>query len=117
MNRQNINILAGEDFEMDLWIKNDDGSAYNLTGCTFKGEVRDRPYGALLGSFAFSAVDAAGGHALATMAHAATSALTLSGKSVYDPVTRHYGIELTTAGGTVLSIAAGYAYVTPEVVQ
>ena len=114
---QDIVINAGDDFEMIIEVYNDDGSDYNIDGCTWKGEVRDRPYGIILGSFSFEAVSGAINKIKAKMSNAVTSALVAAGKSVYDPEQRHYSIKMTTAASVAKTAGAGYAMVTPEVTQ
>ena len=98
-------VYQGDDFgPLTLTVTNPDGSAANLTGATFKAQIRSAPGAAtVLASFTTSVATN-----VITLTMAATDTLTLPAGAAWD-------CQMTTSAGKVQTLAAGQVKTTADV--
>jgi len=98
-------VYQGDDFgPLTLTVTNPDGSAANLTGATFKAQIRSAPGAATLwASFTTSVATN-----VVTLALANTASATL-------PATAAWDCQMTASGGTVTTLAGGNVRVSGDV--
>jgi len=97
-------LYKGDDFSMTLTVTNPDGSAANLTGATFKAQIRSAPGAAtVLASFTTSVATN-----VITLTMAATDTLTLPAGAAWD-------CQMTTSAGKIQTLAAGQVKTTADV--
>lgn len=105
--KYNILIQQGADYIQQLTIKQPDGTAVNLTGCTFRGQVRlDFDDVAPVASFVCSAVDLVNGKFKIALSNTVTAALSFN-TAVYD-------VEIVYPSGVVDRIIQGKAVLSKE---
>lgn len=98
-------VYQGDDFgPLTLTVTNPDGSAANLTGATFKAQIRSAPGAAtVLASFTISVATN-----VITLTMAATDTLTLPAGAAWD-------CQMTTSAGKIQTLAAGQVKTTADV--
>jgi len=98
-------VYQGDDFgPLTLTVTNPDGSAANLTGATFKAQIRSAPGAAtVLASFTTSVATN-----VITLTMAATDTLTLPAGAAWD-------CQMTTSAGKIQTLAAGQVKTTADV--
>jgi len=106
--KYNIVAEQGATFNLNFRVETD-GVPWNLTGYTFKMQVRRSTSATTTLINLTSATMTSVGHVSATV-NATTMATVPAGRWVYD-------IELTSSGGQVTRILEGRFIVTPEVTQ
>jgi hypothetical protein len=106
-----ITIQQGSDFAKTLTIKDDSNVAINVSGDTFRGQVRKLHSSTdTEASFTFdSTTDGANGIVSWTLTATQTAAMG-NGRFVYD-------VEWVKASGSVVRILEGVADTTPEVTR
>lgn len=105
-----LTVDQGTSFENVLDLLNDDGTPYNLTGCSLSGQLRKSYYSSnAAANLIISVINAANGNANITMNSATTTNIT-AGRYLYD-------IKLTDANNNVTRIVEGILTITPQVTK
>ena len=105
-----LTVDQGTSFENVLDLLNDDGTPYNLTGCSLSGQLRKSYYSSnATANLVISVINAANGNATITMNSATTTNVT-AGRYLYD-------IKLTDANNNVTRIVEGILTITPQVTK
>jgi hypothetical protein len=102
----NLLIYQGDDFAFTLTVKNPDGSNTDLTGATFKAQIRDSAGSSTSTLLATFTTSVAANVVTLSLAHADSAKLPLS--SVWD-------CQMTRSGGSVVTLAAGSINLSPDV--
>lgn len=103
-------IDQGATFSKSLYFTTEDGSPVDLTGYTFRGQLRvDYDDVNPQATFVCSVVDAAAGVLSVSLADTVTAAL--------EPGVLKYDLEMVRPNGTVLRLIQGKATVDPEVTK
>jgi hypothetical protein len=113
-----VTIEQGATFELVVKSVTDDTGAYqDLTGWTFKGQVRDTPQATtVLAEMAFTPNDLTQGSFIAAIDAVTTGSITVNNKG--EPRTAWYDIKLTSPDGTtVRRLLRGNALITPAVTR
>lgn len=108
--RHDINLVQGDSFRRDLRFERPPGTAYDLSGHTFKAQVRPKyAAGTLTATMTVTVIAAPDGRLRLTMAPAVTTTLTPRAQGYT------WDLQWTDPAGTVLTILSGDVHVTPEV--
>jgi hypothetical protein len=109
----NLVIYQGTTFSKGTSWKNVDGTAYNLVGRTFRGQIRSGYDGLdILGAFEFDTSDLVHGNLTLLLGDSATSAL----PSTLNKSPLVYDIEMVN-GSNVDRVFQGTVTVSPEVTK
>ena len=104
MSAININLILeqGSDFDVDFTIRNDDGTALNLTDYTAECVLKKHPTATTSTSFVVDFVDRIAGEINVSMASSVTGTLK-GGRHVYDVLlTSGTGIKTRVIQGSIL---------------
>ena len=116
-----IVIEQGATFSMELTLKNSAGEALNLTGWTFRGQVRKTiAESAVAANFAFALnTPATDGIVKVSISSADTASIVLPDPKspIKTPIQYCYDIEAVKPDGTVLRLQEGVASISPEVTR
>lgn len=105
-----LTINQGTTFESTLDLVADDGSAVNVAGYVFSGQIRKSYYSAnATANLVISISDSANGNVLVSL-NSATTANIAAGRYLYD-------IKMTDTANTVTRIVEGVITVTPQVTK
>lgn len=105
-----LTINQGTTFESTLDLVADDGSAINVAGYVFSGQIRKSYYSAnATANLVISISDSANGNVLVSL-NSATTANIAAGRYLYD-------IKMTDTANTVTRIVEGVITVTPQVTK
>jgi uncharacterized protein YbcV (DUF1398 family) len=105
-----LTINQGATFESDLDLVDDDGSAINVAGYVFSGQIRKSYYSLNpTANLTLNIVNAANGNVNIVLS-AATTANIKAGRYVYD-------VKMTDTSNTVTRIVEGVITVTPQVTK
>jgi len=117
----NITIEQGADFIRLLTIKDDVGTPINLTGYTFKSDLKDQTCGDVVASFSFVLANQGTnpGEVTWSMSAAITSGIeaqcVVAGDGTFTTTPYLYDIEMTMPSGEIDRIMRGNCNVSPEV--
>lgn len=109
-----LNIDQGSDFYQSVFLVDQYGNPIDITGYTFKGEIREIPSGNVIASFETTSEDLTGGH-LTMIIPAATTAII--------PVTTEfnfyrYDLFMTNSStGSILMLFHGDIFVNDQITQ
>ena len=118
--KYNMEISQGSDFKLGLTIKDAGGSPIDLTGHTFRGQIRKTASDAIIQAvFTFDIVDAVNGRVDVIMVAADSSAIALekSKTSSRSITTMTYDIESEDGSGNVVRWLEGLVKFSPEVTK
>jgi hypothetical protein len=105
-----LTIDQGADFETSLDLIADDGTAINIAGYIFSGQIRKSYYSAnTSGSLEFTILDAANGNTIVSI-NSANTANIPAGRYVYD-------IKMEDTSNTITRVLEGIVTVTPQVTR
>ena len=105
-----LTVDQGSTFENSLDLLNDDGTPYNLTGCSLSSQIRKSYYSSnATANLTISIVSAVNGNANITLNSATTTNIT-AGRYLYD-------VKLTDANNNVTRIVEGILTITPQVTK
>jgi hypothetical protein len=105
-----LTIDQGTTFESSLDLVADDGTAINVAGYVFSGEIRKSYYSSnTTANFTISVSDAANGNVLVSLNSATTSNIT-AGRYLYD-------VKMTDTSNVVTRLVEGIITVTPQVTR
>lgn len=110
-NKLNLELKQGEDFYRLLTLTDENGTAINLTGHSFAGQIRANYNSEIFLSFTFTITDAVNGQVEMTLAAALSSAKTSIGKGNFV-----YDVEHNT-GSSKIRILEGSLLFNPEVTR
>lgn len=114
----NFEQEQGADFTALLTIKNAEGTVIDITGYTFRGQIRQKISDSTkLADFTFAIQDASAGTVLVSLTAAQTSALPARGLIFSTLTDLVYDIEMINAENKVTRIMNGYFKVSPEVTR
>lgn len=103
-----LTVDQGTTFESTLDLVNDDGSAINVAGYVFSGQVRKSFYSAnATANITITVANAANGNVILSL-NSATTANIKAGRYLYD-------VKMTDTTNTVTRIVEGVLTVTPQV--
>ena len=103
-----LTVDQGTTFESTLDLVNDDGSAINVAGYVFSGQVRKSFYSAnATANITITIANAANGNVILSL-NSATTANIKAGRYLYD-------VKMTDTANTVTRIVEGVLTVTPQV--
>ncbi len=109
--KANIIIDQGTDYSTTLTVKNDDGTATDLTGYTAAGQMRKH----------YSSANATATFSISFDSNRTTGLLTVElAKSVTNNITAGryvYDVEITSSGDKTTRLVEGIATVTPQVTR
>jgi hypothetical protein len=111
----NITLNQGEDFNRVLTIKDSANVAVNITGYTFRGQVREKFNSpSTIAVFSFVVLDQGTnvGQVTWKLGNTALTSLVLTASKEY-----LYDVEMVTPAGDVTRILQGKATVSPEVTK
>ena len=103
----NLYIDQGSDYSISVSMTGADGSALNLTGATFLGQVRKTHASSSIAGTFTTSHDATGGNLTLSLTDTITAGIT-AGRYVYD-------VLMTDSGGDKTRVLEGQAIVTPSV--
>lgn len=103
----NLNIHQGADFQINLTVRNRDGTPLNLLGYTASSELKKHYASATSYPFVLTFVDRANGRVSLEMSDSVTSNL-VEGRYVYD-------IFIESVNGKKTKVVHGMALVSPGV--
>jgi hypothetical protein len=108
-----LEIKQGQDEELLITVKNEDGSLVDLTGFTFAGQVRDTFIGSLIFSFSFQVQNQGTnqGEVKMTVAASVTSRVKIN-----QPTSYVYDVEMNS-GSKKTRILEGKLGLSPEVTR
>lgn len=118
----NMTVNQGEDFDLQIIIKDETGTPINLTGSTYAGQIRDKyDSSSIAASFSFTLGNQITDPGLlnVTMANTVTAAIPCKPATATDkrPITEFiYDIEQTKAG-LITRILEGIVAVSPNVTR
>ncbi len=115
-----FDIEQGATFSQSLTFKDAEGSAINLTGCTFRGQVRRSATDSkLLANFAFDLTHLSTGIVVVSLSSTQTSSLPAEQNSEAAKATSElaYDIERVNVDETVDRIMQGVLNISPEVTR
>jgi DUF4097 and DUF4098 domain-containing protein YvlB len=107
----NIRIQQGTDWSLDVTLLDSNGNAVNLTGATFKGQIRDTfaPKGTKLADFTITIVNASAGSLTINSPNTTNDSTKITATAgVYD-------IEMTDSSAKISRILQGTVEFLPEV--
>lgn len=102
-----IVVKQGANFYRGLTITDLNGNPVDITGFTFKGEIRTQPGGLLIGSFVFTPISAINGRISMTLSNIVTAAM-IPGDYFYD-------VKMTQVDSTIFRILSDECIVSAEV--
>ncbi len=114
-----LDIDQGSTFSVELTIKDSSGSAIDITGRTFTGQIRSIYSAAtVIATFTCAITDATAGKMTFSLTAAETAAITVDAATGTERTkTRYiYDIEMTN-GSTVTRILQGNVDISPEVTR
>jgi len=118
--RYDITIEQGADFELPLTLQHSDGTAYNLTGYTGRGQIRKYHRSATI-TVSFTVTIPTPltlpttGQLTISLTAVQTAAIP-AGELITDERSKYvYDIEIVSGAGTVKRILDGFAFISPEV--
>jgi len=117
--RYDITIEQGATFSLPLVIKNSDGSYFNLTNYTPRGQIRKYIRSTtIIVSFNFTITDAINGAMIVSLTAIQTAAI-LAGETSTEAKSKYiYDIEIVhSSGEPVKRILNGSVYVNPNVTR
>ena len=116
--RYDITIEQGATFCLPMTIKNHDGSHFDLTNWTGRGQIRKSHRATtVICSFVFTYHDRLKGKMEAGLSDEVTQQIP-AGEVVTDPRSKYvYDIEIENTTGQVKRLLEGNAYVSPEVTR
>lgn len=103
--RVDLKMVAGDSFSKEFRLREQDGTAIDLTGLTGRAQVRDRPGGELLAEFTVGPLDATG---VVTISLTTAQTRALPGKGVWD-------LELDGGATNTKTIVQGDVKVIPDI--
>ncbi len=118
--KYNMEISQGSDFKLSLTIKDSTGTPVDITGHTFRGQIRKTASDAITQAiFSFNITDAVNGMVDVKLAAADSSAISLSrSKNASRTITTMtYDIESEDGSGNVVRWLEGLVKFSPEVTK
>ena len=106
-----LNIDQGTDFVADLKLRNDDNTLIDLTGKTFRADVKDKYCGDVVFSFTFTVKD----QITNTGEVAMKAAKVLRGTCYKNPQQFVYDVEMVDPDESVTRLFQGRVILSPEV--
>lgn len=103
----NITIEQGADWQRDLFLSTATQGAINITGRTFKSQIRQYPSGTVATAINCTVVSAAGGQLRMTVTSAATLLVPTAGAK--------YDLFMVTSAGTSTRLLDGSVAVTQRI--
>ncbi|NDD54358.1 hypothetical protein EBZ39_10860 [bacterium] len=103
----NINLEQGADWTRDLFLATATQGAINLSGRTFKAEIRQYPFGTVATAISCSVVSAAGGQLRMSVTSAASLVVPTAGA--------RYDLFMVTSAGISTRLLAGSVSVSPRI--
>jgi hypothetical protein len=116
--RFDITIYQGASLNIPITITNTDGTAFNLTNWTPRGQIRRTHRSTtIVASFTFTVTNAVLGKMDIKMTDEITKTIS-AGETINDPRSQYqYDIEIEHTDGTVKRILEGVVYVDAEVTR
>ncbi len=109
-----ITIEKGATFEKEVFLKDENQVAINLTGYVCRSSIKKNVDDLTGYAFTVSVVDAAAGKILWSMSADDTAAIDASGSS-FTPIRFYYDLEIENPSGFVTRLFQGVCLVVPEV--
>jgi uncharacterized protein (UPF0261 family) len=116
--RLDLTIEQGASYELPLALQHSDGTVYNLTGYTGRGQIRKYHRStSIVASFTVTISTPTDGTLTLTLTATETATMPC-GEEITDEKSKYvYDLEIVHTTGTVKRILDGYVYVSPEVTR
>jgi len=108
--RTNLFIDAGADYSAIITVNESDGTPFDLTDYTVKSQIRRSYASSTYHDFTATLYDAEAGQLKLAMTAAQTTAITPTGRWLYD-------VEITYSDDTKNRVVEGVVIVTPQITQ
>jgi hypothetical protein len=105
-----LTVDQGATFESTLDLTNDDGSAINVAGYVFSGQIRKSYYSANATANLIITVSSAANGNLVISLNSATTTNIKAGRYLYD-------VKMTSPSNTITRIVEGVITITPQVTK
>ena len=117
--RYDITIEQGASYELPLTLQNSDGTAFNLTDYTGRGQLRKYHRStSVVASFTVAITSPATLGQLTLSLTATETSVIPAGEEITDEKSKYvYDLEIVKSTGEVKRILNGYAFVSPEVTR